>query len=120
MTATPPKPQVAVPGIDAPAAMSLVLQGASLLDVREQNEWDAGHAPGAYHVPFAVLATAVAVLPEGRPIVVVCRSGRRSTFAVAQLLEAGIEAANLDGGMQAWQLAGGDVVAATDITPAII
>jgi rhodanese-related sulfurtransferase len=52
--------------------------------------------------------------------VVVCRSGRRSTFAVAQLLEAGIEAANLDGGMQAWQLAGGDVVAATDITPAII
>jgi rhodanese-related sulfurtransferase len=100
--------------------MSLIQQGATLLDVREQDEWNAGHASAAVHMPLAQVPSSLALLPEGRPIVVVCRSGRRSTFAVAQLLQAGIEAANLDGGMQAWLLAGGDVVASPGVTPAII
>lgn len=79
---------------------------AVLLDVREQKEWDAGHAPGAVHVPLGQLAARLSELPQDRPLVAVCRSGGRSSTAVKALRQAGVEAENLDGGMQAWQRAG--------------
>jgi rhodanese-related sulfurtransferase len=90
------------------------------LDVREQNEWDAGHAPHAVHIPLARISLEANVLPTKRPVIVVCRSGRRSAIAVAHLLTAGFNAVNLVGGMQAWQRAGGDVVAAPGVSPAVI
>lgn len=88
----------------------MVAEGASLLDVREKNEWNAGHATAAVHVPLARVADAPRRLKQGRPVVVVCRSGNRSRSATAQLKAAGFDAYNLSGGMRAWANAGGSVV----------
>ena len=93
-------------GIDPAQATKLLSQGALLLDVSERDEWDAGHAPVARHVPLAELAGSMASLPPAAPLVVVCRSGRRSAEAAAVLLDAGFEALNLVGGMVAWAAAG--------------
>lgn len=77
---------------------------AVLLDVREEDEWDAGHAPGALHLPLSRLK-AGAALPaaaRGKPVVAVCRSGHRSQEAAELLAGRGIEATDVAGGMTAW------------------
>jgi rhodanese-related sulfurtransferase len=87
-------------------AQDLLRRGALLLDVREQGEWDAGHAPKAKHHPLRGLHTSMDRLPQGRTIVVVCRSGNRSARATKVLTKAGFDAVNLTGGMTAWKSAG--------------
>jgi rhodanese-related sulfurtransferase len=88
--------------IDPMSANALVEDGALLLDVRNDDEWVVGHAPGALHVPLGTLSERHAELPTGRRIVVICRSGGRSAKATEALVGAGYDAANLTGGMQAW------------------
>ncbi|CAL9340519.1 rhodanese-like domain-containing protein [Streptomyces sp. enrichment culture] len=86
--------------------------GAVLLDVREDHEWRAGHAPGAVHVPLSALL-ADARVPEavrGREAVVFCRSGQRSQKAARVLAERGAPAVDVEGGMHAWARAGYPVV----------
>jgi rhodanese-related sulfurtransferase len=83
----------------------------SLLDVREQTEWDAGHIEQAVHIPMGELNARVDEIPSDRPIVVVCRSGNRSQAVTDALNRAGWTAHNLEGGMYAWQSAGLDFVA---------
>ncbi|MFF4309082.1 rhodanese-like domain-containing protein [Streptomyces sp. NPDC001507] len=81
---------------------------AVLLDVREADAWAAGHAPGAVHAPLSGL-TAGAPLPPAavdRPLVVICRSGRRSREAAALLTARGLDAVDVVGGMTAWRAAG--------------
>ncbi|MFD1505657.1 rhodanese-like domain-containing protein [Georgenia yuyongxinii] len=80
-------------------------QGIVILDVREQDEWDAGHAPGAVHIPMGELPARVDDLPDG-DLLVVCRSGGRSARSVAWLNHSGYDAYNLEGGMKDWQAAG--------------
>lgn len=87
-----------------------IAPGTTLLDVREQDEWDAGHAPGALHIPLGELPRRIAEIPVDGRIVVVCRSGSRSARATAWLEQGGYEAANLDGGMLAWAGAGLPVI----------
>jgi len=99
-----------VPSVDIHRARVLVASGAWVLDVREDDEWEAGHAESAVHVPLGRLAEALASFPATTTVVVVCRSGRRSTYAVAALRSAGIDALNLDGGMRAWSEAGAPLV----------
>jgi len=74
--------------------------GVVLLDVREPDEHTAGHPPGARHVPLSSL------LPEqlaaAGAVWCLCRSGRRSATATADLRAAGIDARNDTGGMLAW------------------
>ncbi|RST17655.1 rhodanese-like domain-containing protein [Streptomyces sp. WAC05374] len=85
---------------------------ANLLDVRETHEWLAGHAPGALHVPLSRLR-AGASLPQaaqGRPLIVICRSGNRSRQAVDVLADSGLEATDVTGGMIAWTADGLPVV----------
>jgi rhodanese-related sulfurtransferase len=65
-------------GVGPREADDLVRSGAVLLDVREPSEWQAGHAPGARHVPLGKLEAKLGVLPRDRQVVVVCRSGNRS------------------------------------------
>jgi rhodanese-related sulfurtransferase len=77
-----------------------------LLDVREDDEWAAGHAPGALHIPLSQLGTRLGELDRRRALAVVCRSGNRSSRAVAALTAAGLTAHNVDGGMTAWAAAG--------------
>lgn len=89
----------------------MLRSGATLLDVRENPEWNAGHIPGAVHVPVKnVSSQAIKRLPKGRPVVVTCRTGARSRGATRILREKGVEAFNLSGGMAAWESAGGRLV----------
>lgn len=85
---------------------------AVLLDVREQDEWASGHAPGAVHIPLSALTTGSDLPPaaHGRPLVVLCRSGRRSREATALLTARGADAVDVVGGMVAWAGAGLPVV----------
>lgn len=81
------------------------------LDVREDDEWQAGHIEGARHIPLGELSRRVDELPKGRPIVAVCRSGSRSAAAVRGLRQLGYDAENLDGGVTAWSKAGLPLIA---------
>ncbi|MHB8438120.1 MAG: rhodanese-like domain-containing protein [Acidimicrobiales bacterium] len=92
--------------IDPGEADNLVRDGAIVLDVREHDEWEAGHIPGALHLPVGHLEKGFATLPRDRRIVVVCRSGNRSAMATTFLVRSGSDAVNLGGGMQAWAAAG--------------
>ena len=78
----------------------------TLLDVREDDEWQAGHAPQALHIPLGDLAARLGELPADNPLYVVCRGGGRSSRATAYLNANGWDATNVDGGMRAWQAAG--------------
>lgn len=80
---------------------------AYLLDVREPDEWAAGHAPGAHHLPMMEVPARLAELPADQELVVVCRSGGRSGQVVSYLLGNGWDnVRNLDGGMQEWATTG--------------
>src|SRR4051795_923966 len=101
---------VEVPDVTVEDAAGLVEGGALLLDVREPDEWQAGHAPGAGHIPLGELGWRVEGLPNDRSIVCVCRVGGRSARATEALRGAGYEVVNLAGGMRAWAAAGQPVV----------
>lgn len=92
---------------------------APLLDVREADEWSAGHAPTARHLPMSELTERLGELPDADPLYVVCRAGGRSARVVAYLAGQGYPAVNVDGGMQAWSAQGRAVVADSG-TPEII
>jgi len=95
--------------VKAARALDLVKDGATLLDVREDVEWQSGHAPGAMHIPLGDIDKAPRRLRQGRPVVVMCASGMRSRTAAKQLRGLGYDAASLSGGIGAWQRAGGQV-----------
>ena len=88
------------PGV---AAARAVGQGALLLDVRERSEWDAGHAPGAVHIPYEDLRERTHELPLDRPVVAYCASGIRSSLAASILESSGRSVANVRGGFTAWR-----------------
>jgi rhodanese-related sulfurtransferase len=84
-----------------------------LLDVREDDEWTAGHIDGAQHIPLGELSARLGELPKERTIVAVCRSGSRSDAAVRGLRKLGFQAENLEGGVNAWDRAKLPLVDAT-------
>ena len=92
------------------------LDEVQLVDVREAEEWDAGHIERARHIPVEGLADHLHELDRSRPVVTVCRSGSRSDDAARALVAEGFPAENLEGGMLAWEKAGLAVVA-SDGTP---
>ena len=96
-----------MPEVDATEAIALVADGTLLIDVREQDEWDAGHAPDARLVPLSQLQERVGELPENTKLLIVCHSGMRSMRATAFLRAEGLDAVNVIGGMVAWSAAGG-------------
>ncbi|HZU75107.1 MAG TPA: MBL fold metallo-hydrolase [Acidimicrobiales bacterium] len=103
------------PQVGARAAASAVAGGALLLDVRELDEWQSGHAPGATLIPMGEVHARHEELPRDRRIVVVCRSGGRSAAVTDALLASGFDAVNLAGGMCAWTSAGLPVVTDTHL-----
>ncbi|MCX4549672.1 rhodanese-like domain-containing protein [Streptomyces sp. NBC_01387] len=101
-----PLPQVDVAAVPADGLV---------LDVREDDEWAAGHAEGALHIPmsdfvarFGEVTEAVA---ENGKAFVICRVGGRSAQVTQYLVQQGIDAVNVDGGMLAWESAGRPMVA---------
>jgi rhodanese-related sulfurtransferase len=99
-----------VADVDPAEAGRLVAAGALLLDVREDDEWEAGHAPEAVHLAMGLVADRIGELPTDRTVVCVCRVGGRSGAVAAALAGAGFDVRNVDGGMLAWELAGFPVV----------
>jgi rhodanese-related sulfurtransferase len=77
-----------------------------VLDVRTDTEWGAGHIDGARHVVLDGLAHELVRLPQERELVIVCRSGYRSSIAMSLLESAGFaRVTDLAGGMEAWNAA---------------
>ena len=87
---------------------------ATLLDVREQDEWDAGHAARATHLPLTELMARYGEIDPDDQVYVVCRSGGRSARATQWLNDNGFDAVNVAGGMGAWLDAGLPLTGATD------
>ena len=96
-----------------------VPDGVTILDVREPDEWEAGHIKGALHIPLGDLPARFGELPGDGELVVVCRAGGRSARAVAWLAQNGYDALNLDGGMGAGAAAGQAMVSETGEAPTV-
>jgi rhodanese-related sulfurtransferase len=90
-----------------------------LLDVREPDEWVAGHAPGALHIPLAQIPDRLAELPQGADVVVVCHGGGRSARATAWLNQQGFACRNLTGGMVGYAAAGRPLISETGAPPTV-
>ena len=80
------------------------------LDVREDEEWAAGHIEGSVHIPMAELSARQAEIPQDRPIAAVCRTGGRSAAVTEALARAGYDVSNLVGGVAQWRAAGLELV----------
>lgn len=87
-------------------AQKLIEDGAQLVDVRADHEWEAGRIEGATHLPLAELTERVGEIDKGRPVVLYCRGGNRSTMAAEALAAAGYDAAKLSEGIVGWSEAG--------------
>lgn len=99
-------PEVPAVSVDAVPA------DARPLDVREADEWAAGHAPTATHIPMSQIQSRLGEIPSDQdPLYVICRSGGRSGQVVGFLVQQGYPAVNVSGGMQAWFAAGRPVEA---------
>jgi rhodanese-related sulfurtransferase len=94
---------------------------AYLLDVRDDDEWAAGHAPDARHLPMMDVPGHLQNVPTEGDVVVVCRSGNRSGQVVAFLRQRGWDnVRNLDGGMIDWVAAGRPLVSEDGSAPRVI
>lgn len=93
-----------IPQLEAPEAkVKLEAQPRPfLLDVREPEEFRAGHIAGATLIPLRELGHRANELPRDREIICVCHSGNRSSSATRHLISVGYQALNLRGGMIAW------------------
>lgn len=85
-------------------------ESSALLDVREDNEWQVGHAPEAVHVPMSELVQRLDEVPEADQVYVVCRSGGRSAKVAAYLNANGWDAVNVERGMNGWSAIGRPMV----------
>ena len=92
--------------VDARTANRLAEDGALLIDVREDSEFEEGHAPGAMHIPYEQLQQRLAEVPRERDVIVYCAAGVRSSLAASLLQRAGLDPINLRGGFASWQSAG--------------
>jgi rhodanese-related sulfurtransferase len=77
-------------------------QGAQLIDVREDTEWDAGRIGGARHIVLGQVAAQAQTIDRETPVVFYCRVGARSAMAADAFRRGGYEAFSLDGGLEAW------------------
>jgi rhodanese-related sulfurtransferase len=87
-------------------AGAMLEEGAQLVDVRVAHEWDAGHIPGATHLPLEELAERSGELDPDRLVVLYCRGGTRSSMAAEALDGAGFDAVKLSEGIVGWDEAG--------------
>jgi len=93
--------------LDVPATFG---DAVVLLDVREDDEWQRGHAPGAQHIPMGDVPARMAEIDAEAQLFVVCHAGGRSQRVAQYLARNGYEPVNVAGGMLAWAAAGRPVV----------
>jgi len=90
-------PEVGVDALDQACA-----EGFPVIDVRQPDEYDAGHVPGARLVPLAEVGMRVHEIPAEGPVYVICLSGGRSARATEFLRRHGVDARSVAGGTKAW------------------
>jgi rhodanese-related sulfurtransferase len=95
-------------------------EGLLVLDVRQDDEWRAGHVAGSLHIPLMELGTRYVEIPHAAQTLVVCRVGSRSSYAAGFLIQQGIDAINLEGGLVAWTGAGRALVAEGNRPPKVL
>ena len=110
----PDIPSIAVDDVPEPLP-----DGVSVLDVREQEEWDHGHIEGALHVPLMQLPSRRDEVPDGR-VLVVCKIGGHSMQATHYLSQQGYDAVNLYGGMIDWAGAGRPMLSENGRPPQVV
>src|SRR2546430_13724129 len=99
--------------VTVPEVMSADLPaGVFLLDVREDDEWTAGHAPEAVHVRLGDLGARLGELPGDREVYVICRSGNRSAYAAQAPAARGVNTINVSDRLNGWALPGPPMVRA--------
>jgi rhodanese-related sulfurtransferase len=99
------------PQLDTLAATRLMNDGAVVVDVREAEEFSAGHLTSAKHIPVGDIDKRISDIPADKPVLVYCATGTRSGKAAAALKKAGRDQIfNLNGGIAAWKQAGLPVV----------
>lgn len=91
--------------------------GALLVDVREPDEWTAGHAPDAVHIPLGQLGARYTEIPQDGRVYVICRAGSRSNQAALSLAGAGWNVVNVSDGMNGWAAAGRPMTNESGTTP---
>jgi rhodanese-related sulfurtransferase len=92
--------------VDVTQALALQQEGAQLIDVREPQEFRAGHARGARNIPLGQLAKRCGEIKADRPVLVICQSGGRSRSARSLLQGRQFtDVRNVVGGTSAWQRA---------------
>lgn len=106
--AASPSPLMQVPQIEAvDLAHSIRNGGVTLVDVRNVNEFAAGHIDGAIHIPLGRLTERMDEIPREKPIVMQCAGGMRSMIGASLLKGRGVDRViNLSGGYSAWTKAG--------------
>jgi rhodanese-related sulfurtransferase len=93
---------------------------ATILDVREDYEWSAGHAEGALHIPLDQLPARLSELDPDEDLYVICRTGGRSFRAAQWLVGQGYTAHNVAGGMDQWLESGLPLVSDNGLKPVIL
>jgi hydroxyacylglutathione hydrolase/adenylyltransferase/sulfurtransferase len=90
-------------GVDPERAKAQIEAGdVQLVDVREDQEWEAGRIAGARHIPLGQLAAQADSLDRDRPVLFYCRSAARSAMAAQAFRQAGFDAHSIDGGLVEW------------------
>jgi rhodanese-related sulfurtransferase len=84
------------------AAAMLESGGVQIVDVRQEHEWRSGRITGATHIPLDALPERSGEIARDRPVIFQCRTGVRSAMAAEVMRASGVEALNLEGGLEAW------------------
>jgi rhodanese-related sulfurtransferase len=87
-------------------AKQIIDSGSQLIDVRTDVEYEAGHIPGARHIPLSDLQREADGLDRDQPVIIYCRSGNRSGPAAEAFAASGWDARSIEGGLIAWHEAG--------------
>ena len=97
---------MSVPEISVEDLVVKQAAGAPIVDVREPDEWERVHVPGAVLIPLGELVERVDEVPDTGTVYVICATGARSERAAEHLRRIGIDAVNVAGGTKAWAAAG--------------
>jgi rhodanese-related sulfurtransferase len=100
--------------VDLEAFAAAQDSGATVLDVRNPDEYAAGHVSGAVLIPLTELGARVDEIPDADPLYVICAVGGRSLNATQALVRAGYSARSVAGGTKAWIKSGRPVVTGMD------
>jgi rhodanese-related sulfurtransferase len=98
-----------VPTVSVHDLRGLLAGGATVVDVREQDEWETARVPGVLLLPLAELPVRLSEIPPAGRVYMVCATGGRSQRAAQYLRAGGLDAVNVEGGTSGWIEAGYEV-----------